>query len=359
MNVFETYQQELTKRGYQADTAQLNAVQQLQQCYEQWLDYKHKRNSRLTRLLRYPALPRGIYLWGSVGRGKSFLMDCFYSCVPLTRKTRVHFHEFMRDVHRALETLRGHADPLDILAKMISKQYRLICFDEFHISDVADAMILYRLLDQLFLNRVQFIMTSNYYPDDLYPNGLHRDRLLPAIALLHQQMNIINVDAGTDYRLRSMEQVLSYITPYGIDADQQLTKAFTKLAEVNDEDPILHIEAREIHAYRRAGGVVWFRFQELCGGPRSQNDYLELAQQFHTLILSDVPAMSPRMAAEARRFTWLIDILYDHKTKLLMSAEVTPDKLYVEGSMVGEFARTVSRLIEMQSKDYLNIPRRH
>lgn len=359
MNVLETYQQELATRGYAADIAQLHAVQQLQHCYEQWLYYKEKRNNRLARLLRYPVLPRGVYLWGGVGRGKSFLMDCFYACVPLTRKTRIHFHEFMRDVHCALEGLRGHADPLDILAKSLGKRYRLICFDEFHISDIADAMILYRLLDQLFIHRVQFVMTSNYHPDDLYPNGLHRDRLLPAIALLHQHMQIVNVDAGVDYRLRSMERVPSYLTPSGVEADQQLAEAFAELAEVSDEDPILHIEAREIHAYRRAGGVVWFRFQALCGGPRSQNDYLEIAQQFHTLILSDVPAMSPRMAAEARRFTWLIDILYDHKVKLLMSAQVAPEQLYVEGSMAGEFTRTVSRLIEMQSKDYLNTPRRY
>lgn len=358
MNVLETYQRELATRGYSADIAQLNAVQQLQFCYEQWSHYKEKRSNRLTRLLRYPVLPRGVYLWGGVGRGKSFLMDCFYACVPLRLKTRIHFHEFMRDVHRALEELRGHADPLDILAKSLGKRYRLICFDEFHISDIADAMILYRLLDQLFIHRVQFVMTSNYHPDDLYPNGLHRDRLLPAIALLHQHMQIVNVDAGIDYRLRSMEQVPSYLTPNGVVADQQLAEVFTKLAEVSDEDPVLHIEARQIYAYRRAGGVVWFQFQELCGGPRSQNDYLEIAQQFHTLLLSDVPAMSPRMAAEARRFTWLIDILYDHKVKLLMSAQVVPEQLYVEGSMAGEFTRTVSRLIEMQSKDYLNTPRK-
>lgn len=359
MNVLETYQYELATRGYAADIAQLNAVQQLQHCYEQWLHYKEKRNNRLARLLRYPVLPRGVYLWGGVGRGKSFLMDCFYAGVPLTLKTRIHFHEFMRDVHCALEGLRGHADPLDILAKSLGKRYRLICFDEFHISDIADAMILYRLLDQLFIHRVQFVMTSNYHPDDLYPNGLHRDRLLPAIALLHQHMQIVNVDAGVDYRLRSMEKVPSYLVPNDVEADQQLAEAFSALAEVSDEDAVLHIEAREIYAYRRAGGVVWFRFQELCGGPRSQNDYLEIAQQFHTLILSDVPAMSPRMAAEARRFTWLIDILYDHKVKLLMSAQVAPEQLYVEGSMAGEFARTVSRLIEMQSKDYLNTPRRY
>lgn len=359
MNVLETYQRELVARGYQADSAQLQAIHRLQQCYEQWQSYKQKRSNSLVRLLRYPQLPRGVYLWGGVGRGKSFLMDCFYSCVPLLLKTRVHFHEFMRGVHRALEDLHGHADPLNILAKNLSKKFRLICFDEFHISDIADAMILYRLLEQLFIHRVQFVMTSNYDPDNLYPNGLHRDRLLPAINLLHAHMDVIHVDAGVDYRLRLIEQVPSYITPNGVQANKILEKIFIKLAEVNDEDPLLYIEARQIRAYRRAGSIVWFHFQELCGSPRSQNDYLEIARQFHTVILSDVPEMLPHMASEARRFTWLIDILYDHKIKLLISAQVSPEKLYIEGNMVGEFVRTVSRIIEMQSRDYLNTPRRY
>lgn len=358
MNVQETYQHELTARGYQSDPAQLAAVARLQQCYEEWQHYKKIRGNVLTKLTRYPALPRGVYLWGGVGRGKSFLMDCFYSCVPLVLKTRVHFHAFMREVHRDLEFFRGHADPLDLVAKKIAKQYRLICFDEFHISDIADAMILYRLLDQLFQRRVQFVMTSNYHPDTLYPNGLHRDRVLPALALLQAKLDILNVDVGTDYRLRSMKQMDAYLLSDGDEADEKLNSYFVKLAEVADQSPILQIEAREIQAHRRAGGLVWFKFKELCGGPRSQNDYLEIAQQFHTVILSEIPQMSPRMAFEARRFTWLIDILYDHKVKLFLSAAVPATELYTEGSMAGEFARTVSRIIEMQSQDYFDAPRR-
>jgi cell division protein ZapE len=285
-------------------------------------------------------------------------MDSFYMIVPVQRKTRLHFHEFMREVHRELEELKGQADPLDELARRVSKRYRLICFDEFHVSDIADAMILYRLLDKLFENGVQFVMTSNYDPDTLYPDGLHRDRMLPAIELIKQKLDVINVDAGIDYRQRTLAQVEVYHTPLGAAADKSLRDAFARLAAVPDESPILHIEKREIKALRRADGVVWFDFATLCGGPRSQNDYLELASRFHAVILSAVPQMSARMASEARRFTWLIDVFYDHKVKLLMSAAVPPEQLYVDGPMANEFTRTVSRIVEMQSKEYLDAPRR-
>ncbi|MCC7005499.1 MAG: AFG1 family ATPase [Ottowia sp.] len=358
MNVSEAYQLALRQRGYEADAAQLHAVSRLQQCYEEWCRYKKKRGCALARLVyRQISLPRGVYLWGGVGRGKSFLMDCFYTCVPIVRKTRVHFHAFMREVHRELALLRGQPDPLVRLASHIAKRFRLICFDEFHISDVGDAMILHGLLVQLFAHRVQFVMTSNYRPDALYPDGLHRDRVLPAIALLYEYLDILNVDQGTDYRLRTLAQAQAYLTPAGLAADKKLDLLFSQIAEVADEESVLYIEARQIHAYRRAGGVVWFRFDALCAGARSQNDYLEIASQFHTVILSDIPVMSPRMASEARRFTWLIDVLYDNKIKLLISAAAPAQYLYTEGSMAHEFARTVSRIIEMQSYAYLDAPK--
>ncbi|PTB22178.1 cell division protein ZapE [Trinickia symbiotica] len=358
MNVTEYYENELTQRGYSADDAQLRAIERLQRCYSEWVAYKARRSNALRKLILHPELPRGVYMWGGVGRGKSFLMDSFYAVVPLQRKTRLHFHEFMREVHRQLEELKGQADPLDELARRVAKRYRLICFDEFHVSDIADAMILYRLLKGLFENGVQFVMTSNYEPDTLYPEGLHRDRVLPAIELLKAQLDIVNVDAGVDYRRRTLAQVAAYHTPLGAAADRALRAAFAQLAAVPDESPILHIEKRELKALRRADGVVWFDFATLCGGPRSQNDYLELATRFHTVILSEVPQMSPRMASEARRFTWLVDVLYDHKVKLLMSAAVPPEVLYVDGPMANEFARTVSRILEMQSREYLEAPRR-
>ena len=358
MNVTDLYQQTLAERGYTADPAQLRAVASLQRCQDEWAAYKARRGNALTKMLVRPPIPRGVYMHGGVGRGKSFLMDCFFQAVPLQRKTRLHFHEFMREVHRELQELKGTVDPLDELGRRISRRYRLICFDEFHIADVTDAMILHRLLVALFANRVSIVTTSNFRPDELYPHGLHRDRILPAIALLNRQLEVINVDDGTDYRQRTLEHMAFYLTPLGEAADRQLAAAFDGLAEARDENPLLHIEHRELRALRRAGGVVWFDFRMLCGGPRSQNDYLEIAQQFHTVLLSNVPQMPPRFASEARRFTLLVDVLYDRRVKLILSAAVPAEQLYTEGPLAHEFPRTVSRLQEMRSAEYLALQRR-
>jgi cell division protein ZapE len=358
LNVRETYEAELATRGYTADPAQLRAVDALERCAQEWAAFKGKRSNALKKLINRPDIPRGVYMFGGVGRGKSFLMDCFYNAVPLKRKTRLHFHEFMREVHRELAALKGTVNPLDVLALRMSKRYRLICFDEFHVADITDALILHRLLAALFDNGVGLVTTSNFRPDDLYPGGMHRDRILPAIALLNAQMDVLNVDNGTDYRRRTLETVQLYHVPMGAVADQAMTEAYNALAEAHDEDPVLHIEGRNLRARRRAGGVVWFDFKALCGGPRSQNDYLEIATRFHTIFLSDVPHMPVRMASEARRFTWLVDVLYDRKVKLILSAEVEPAALYTEGPMSHEFPRTVSRLNEMQSQEYLSQERR-
>ena len=358
MGVRALYEATLRERGYTTDAAQVRAIDALERCENEWADYKARRSNAVTKLLVRPPIPRGVYMWGGVGRGKSFLMDCFFQSVPLTRKTRLHFHEFMREVHRELQELKGTADPLDELGRRIARRFRLICFDEFHVADVTDAMILHRLLAALFANRVSIVTTSNFHPDGLYPNGLHRDRILPAIELLKDKLEVVNVDAGTDYRRRAMEHVRLYHCPLGPAADAALTQAFNELAEARDENPVLHIEQREITARRKAGGVVWFDFKWLCGGPRSQNDYLEIATRFHTLILANVPHMPPRLASEARRFTWLVDVLYDRRVKLIMSAEVPPERLYLEGPLAHEFPRTVSRLNEMQSAEYLAQERR-
>jgi cell division protein ZapE len=352
------YEATLRERGYVSDAAQRRAVDALERCENEWIDYKARRSNALTKLIVRPPIPRGVYMWGGVGRGKSFLMDCFFQSVPLKRKTRLHFHEFMREVHRELQELKGQADPLDELGKRMARRFRLICFDEFHVADVTDAMILHRLLAALFASRVSIVTTSNFEPDGLYPNGLHRDRILPAIELLKQKLEVINVDAGTDYRQRTLANVEAYLCPRGDAAEAALTKVFEQLAETRDEPPVLNIEQREITARRRAGGVVWFDFKWLCGGPRSQNDYLELASRFHTIILSNVPHMPPRMASEARRFTWLVDVAYDRRVKLFISADVPPELLYTDGPLAHEFPRTVSRLREMQSKEYLELARR-
>jgi cell division protein ZapE len=358
MGVRQLYEQQLAERGYRSDEAQLRAVAALERCENEWVEYKARRRHAITKLLVRPPIPRGVYLWGGVGRGKSFLMDGFFQSVPLQRKTRLHFHEFMREVHRELQELKGTVNPLDELGRRMARRYRLICFDEFHVADVTDAMILHRLLQALFDNRVSIVTTSNFHPDGLYPNGLHRDRILPAIELLKQHLEVVNVDAGTDYRRRTLQHVALYHCPLGAEADAAMGAAFGQLAEARDEEPVLQIEHRSIRAVRRAGGVVWFDFRTLCGGPRSQNDYLELASRFHTVLLSNVPHMPVRMASEARRFTWLVDVLYDRRVKLIMSAAVPPEELYTEGPLSHEFPRTVSRLNEMQSEEYLSLERR-
>ncbi len=358
MSVRQTYEKELIDRGYSSDPAQLRAVAALDRCSSEWAQYKVKRSNALKKLINRPSIPKGVYMYGGVGRGKSFLMDCFFNAVPIRRKTRLHFHEFMREVHRELAGLQGTVNPLDELGRRISQRYKLICFDEFHVADITDAMILHRLLVALFDNGVGFVTTSNFRPDGLYPDGLHRDRILPAIALLNERMEVLNVDNGTDYRRRALEHVKLYHTPLDESADADLEDAFNRLAEAHDEEPVLHIEAREIRAVRKAGGVVWFDFRTLCGGPRSQNDYLELASQFHTVILSNVPQMPVRMASEARRFTWLVDVLYDRRVKFIISAQVPPESLYPEGPLAHEFPRTVSRLNEMQSQEYLSLEHR-
>ena len=358
MSVKALYEATLAERGYHADAAQLRAVTALERCETEWAAYKSRRRNAITKLLIRPPIPRGVYMYGGVGRGKSFLMDCFFQAVPLTRKTRLHFHEFMREVHRELHDMKGTVDPLDELARRMARRYRLICFDEFHVSDITDAMILHRLLLALFANRVSIITTSNFHPDDLYPNGLHRDRILPAIALLKSQLEVINVDGGTDYRQLTLQDVDTYHTPLTDAAEAQMEATFERLAEARDEEAVMQIEHRSVRAVRRAGGVVWFDFRTLCGGPRSQNDYLEMASRFHTVLLSNVPHMPARMASEARRFTWLVDVLYDRHVKLIVSAEVPPEALYTEGPLAHEFPRTVSRLHEMQSAEYLALARR-
>ena len=236
--VRSAYAAELATRGYTSDPAQLRAVDALERCATEWAAFKGQRSNALKKLINRPTVPRGVYMHGGVGRGKSFLMDCFYGAVPLKRKTRLHFHEFMREVHRELLDLKGIANPLDELGKRIAKRYRLICFDEFHVADITDAMILHRLLKALFDNGVGFVTTSNFHPDGLYPNGLHRDRILPAIALLKANLEVISVDNGTDYRGRTLQQARLYHTPLGPQADAEMTETFNRLAASRDENPV-------------------------------------------------------------------------------------------------------------------------
>ena len=347
---------DLDRRRIVLDRAQLGALDRLQRLHDELVEFRRARLSLLRRWFHPPVPPRGVYLWGGVGRGKSFLMDAFYAAVPLRRKTRVHFHAFMKGVHDELRTLSREEDPLETVAARIARRHRLICFDEFHVSDVADAMILGRLLTALFRLGTVFVMTSNYRPDDLYPNGLQRQNLLPTIALLKQWLDVVEVDGGTDYRLRELEQAAAYYVTPPAAADARLAALFDRMRPGPDEDPRLVIDSRPLKARKRAGGLVWFDFATLCEGPRSQIDYLELARRFAVVIVSDVPRLSPDMSNAARRFTWLVDVLYDHRVKLLLSAEVAAADLYRKGANSHEFARTVSRLVEMRTREYMALP---
>jgi len=353
-DVIALYTLSLEKRGFVADPSQWQAVERLQRLYEEWVAYKKKRDNALKRLLVKPPLPKGVYLWGPVGRGKSFLMDAFYLCVPLVRKRRVHFHHFMREIHRELDELKGTEDPIAAVAERVRERHRLICFDEFHVSDIADAMILGRFLERAMDRGVEFVMTSNYHPDKLYPNGLQRERFLPAIELIKRRLDVVGVDNGTDYRRLKMEKMQIY----HVGSDAPLEKIFAELKDVEEEKHPLDVEGREIPYRKRAGGLVWFDFAALCGGPRSYADYVDLAKRFHTVMLSGVPRMSPKESDAARRFTWLVDVFYDDRVKLIVSAEAEPEHLFEAGEHAAEFERTVSRLHEMQSAQYLQQERR-
>ena len=365
-SVIGLYEEALRRRGFARDNAQVRAVERLQRLYQEWSEYKRRRRTRLHRLIVRPPLPRGVYLWGAVGRGKTFLMDSFYRCLPLERKRRVHFHHFMRDVHRELAELRGQPNPLDALADRIARRYRLICFDEVAVSDVGDAMLLGRLINRTMDRGVVYCMTSNYPPDELYKDGLKREDFLPTIDIIRQRLDVMQVDGGTDYRQRALEHVRTYHAPLGSAAEQALLDAFEQIAEVEEEFHELDVEGRLIPYRHRAGGVVWFDFGVICGWGRSQNDYLDLATRFHTLIVSGVPRMGLDRADEARRFTLLVDVLYDHGVKLVLSAAARPGELLLADggradprlkAMVFQFERTASRLAEMQTREYLARPR--
>ncbi|MCK0508257.1 cell division protein ZapE [Aromatoleum anaerobium] len=351
--MLDAYEAQLKARGYKSDPEQRAAVQRLQQLYTELIGFKAARRGTLRKLLARPRMPRSVYFWGGVGRGKSFLMDCFFDAVPYQRKRRVHFHAFMQEVQNDLKNFNDAPDPLQRVADRIARQTRLLCFDEFHVSDIADAMILGRLLDALFARGVIFVMTSNYPPDGLYPNGLQRINFLPAIEMIKRRFDVIEVDYGTDYRLRTLEKIEIYLVPDDDAAERKMREDFRRLAACDGETGAIDLLGRQLPVVRRAPGVIWFDFTTLCGGPRSQNDYLEIAREHHTLLLSGVPRMSAGNASEARRFTWLVDVLYDHRVKLVMSAEVEAHELYTTGHNAHEFVRTVSRLMEMRSRDYL------
>jgi cell division protein ZapE len=356
--MIEGFNAALAARGIVADPAQLVAAMRLQKFYDELLALKAARRGRLRKLLVRPELPRGVWFWGGVGRGKSFLMDCFFAAVPYQRKRRVHFHAFMREIHESLRRHRNEPDPLAQVAARIARETRLMCFDEFHVSDIADAMMLGRLMQALFDAGVVFCITSNYPPAGLYPNGLQRELFLPTIDLLCKTLDVIEIDAGIDYRLRALEQAEVFHPHLSPEASASIERTFHAIAGGAGHARPVQVLGRILPVVHRAPGVIWFDFSTLCEGPRSQNDYLWLANRHHTLFLSGVPRMTRDMANAARRFTWLVDVLYDHRVKFIVGAACPADELYTEGVQASEFARTVSRLIEMRSQEYLASPHR-
>lgn len=341
-------------RGVSLDASQLAAARELQRLHEDLLRSHPFRKLGLLRHLIKPRPVRGIYLWGAVGRGKSFLMDAFFACVPLERKQRVHFHRFMQEIHTRLAALKGQQNPLAQVALDIARHIRLLCLDEFHIADITDAMLMRGLLQGLFENGVAVVVTANAEPDALYRNGLQRGQFLPAIALIHSCMALVHLDGGGDYRLRALEQAGVYHVPLDEKSGLALEHVFRELVNGEIEENVpLQVDGRRIVARFQSYGVAWLEFGELCAGPRGKADYIDLARRFHTVLVSGVPRFDNQSLAQARRFLWLVDEFYDRRVKLILSAAVPLAELGHSGLLNGEFERVSSRLAEMQSHDYL------
>ncbi len=297
---------------------------------------------------------QGLYIWGGVGRGKTFLMDLFFSNLHFQDKLRLHFHRFMEQAHKMLKNYRDQPDPLKLVAKEFSDKAKVLCFDEFFVNDIGDAMILAGLLEGLFENNVALIATSNVEPSLLYKDGLQRERFLPTIELLQQHTKIIHLDGEIDHRFEFLQKNDLYNSPIDVDSHDWLEHSFLNLAteRSNESWEKLKINDREIQSIRHAEGIAWFDFKELCDGPRNASDYIAIAREFNTVLLSHVPIFNGK-DDQARRFITLIDEFYDRNVKLILSAEATPDKLYIGSRLSAEFERTSSRLIEMQSHEYL------
>lgn len=355
--------QHAAEHGFSLDASQRRAIEHLERLYEDLIGLE-KMESLLVRLLARKRVVKGLYLWGGVGRGKSFLMDSFFNCAPVARKRRVHFHRFMQEVHQRMNALTGQAEPLAAVARDVARDARLLCLDEFHITDITDAMLMRKLLEGLMEQGVVVLTTSNFAPDSLYLHGLQRNQFLPAIDLIKKNFDIVNVDDGTDYRLRELEKAGVY--HIGPSAHERMDNEFMAIArhEVSDERE-LEIEGRTIAVRRQARDIVWFDFAAICDGPRGKPDYIELSRRYHTVMVSDVPCFGPGTSDKLRRFVWMIDEFYDRRVKLILSAGVSAEQLILDADSTDAFQanlnaslkdRLVSRLTEMQSHDYLVQP---
>lgn len=363
MGPLQRYNQDLEQGIVSSDDEQLRVAARLDDLQKALIENSQQQSGVFARLGGLIGLARqnkdtlkGLYVWGGVGRGKTYLMDLFYECLPDHRKRRTHFHRFMQELHQEMTRLQGTSDPLQQVAENLANEVKVLCFDEFFVSDIGDAMILAGLLEALFAKGVVLVATSNVEPQHLYENGLQRDRFLPAIALIEEYTEIVEIKPGTDYRLERLSNAELYIHPVSSDVDAKLRQSFRNLApdirEI-EENPIIRILDREIPAIACADDVVWFSFSALCDSPRSAFDYVEIARLYHAVILSGVPCMDERQKDQARRFINLIDELYDRRVKIIISAECEVERLYTGSQLSFEFERTRSRLLEMQSHDYL------
>lgn len=362
LSPIEKYQLDLTKNDFQYDSAQENAVKHLQRLYKDLQNkplpvtgFKKVLNRWKKIYAKQEVMPiKGLYFWGGVGRGKTYLVDTFYDCLPFENKMRVHFHRFMHRVHEELASLVGNADPLKIIAERFSNETCIICFDEFFVSDITDAMILGTLFEELFARNVTLVATSNIIPDELYRNGLQRARFIPAINLINEHTLVVNVDSGVDYRLRTLEQAEIYHYPLDQQATENLNQYYQQLScEKGQIGVDIEINHRALPTVQVSDGVVHFEFSTLCESARSQGDYMELSRLYHTVLLGNVTQMSGDCDDSTRRFIALVDEFYERNVKLIISAEVALESLYSDGRLSFEFKRCLSRLQEMQSHDYL------
>lgn len=352
MTPLEYYQEQCNQGIIVEDPQQLGAMQQLQIIYVNLLA-EHRERQGILSLFHKPKMVKGLYLWGGVGIGKTFMMDCFYKCLPFPEKMRMHFHQFMKLVHEELKKYQGEKDPLQLIAKDLSKKAILLCFDELFVSDITDAMLLGQLFRALFLRGVCLVTTSNTPPDDLYKNGLQREQFLPAIEILKMNTTVLHIPTDIDYRLRHLKEAGVFYSPLNNAARENMEKSFDSL-KGNDRvstDPVLML-GRSIKIRKQAGKIIWFEFADICKVPRSQNDYLAIAEKFNTVFISDIPAIPANEKDTICLFISMVDVFYDARVRLVISSAEPIGEIYSRGYMVLEYTRTHSRLLEMQSTDY-------
>lgn len=355
---FDKYTSDLEQEEFNSDPAQKAAVLHMQKLFEALLEQPPKSNIFLQIKsifkLQNKQQIKGLYFWGGVGRGKTYLVDSFYECLPFENKLRIHFHRFMQNIHKELKTLGNVESPLNIIAQRLADQTRILCFDEFHVSDITDAMLLAGLLEALFERGVVLVATSNQHPDQLYLGGLQRERFLPAIELIKNNTEVVNIDSGVDYRLQFLDHAEIYHAPLDAAADEILEDDFNHISpDIGSRGTLLEIEGRTIQTIRKGDGVVWFDFKALCDGPRGAADYIEIARQYQTVLISNIPVMDEYDNDILKRFITLVDEFYDRNVKLIITAASEPDGLYQGKRLIEPFKRTISRLEEMRTHDYL------